>query len=103
MSGYETLVWAPDTTQCPGNCIRPVGLAFDRLGRLFVTSDTTGEVCVALGEISSAYIPLIGFRHSKLGCMRVMGIGLNLHSYWSEVGNKSTNCNQNCNAYIEYL
>ncbi|KAG9097319.1 hypothetical protein FRC07_010805 [Ceratobasidium sp. 392] len=43
-TGYEDLVAVPDVTKCPGGCIRPVGLAFDRLGRLFVSSDTTGEV-----------------------------------------------------------
>ncbi|KAG8737248.1 hypothetical protein FRC10_008398 [Ceratobasidium sp. 414] len=43
-TGYETVVGAPDVTKCPDGCVRPVGLAFDRLGRLFVSSDTTGEV-----------------------------------------------------------
>ncbi|KAG8694214.1 hypothetical protein FRC11_002368, partial [Ceratobasidium sp. 423] len=45
-SGYETIVAAPDLSRCPNNCIRPVGLVFDRLGRLFVSSDTTGEIFV---------------------------------------------------------
>ncbi|KAF8595240.1 soluble quino protein glucose dehydrogenase [Ceratobasidium sp. AG-I] len=43
-TGYETVVGAPNTAACPDGCIRPVGLLFDNLGRLFVTSDTTGEV-----------------------------------------------------------
>lgn len=43
-NGYETIVGAPDLSRCPSGCIRPVALAFDRLGRLFVSSDTTGEV-----------------------------------------------------------
>ena len=38
------VVEAPDVTACPDGCIRPVGLLFDQAGRLFVTSDTTGEV-----------------------------------------------------------
>ncbi|KAH8808606.1 hypothetical protein F5884DRAFT_377928 [Xylogone sp. PMI_703] len=33
-----------DNTKCPGQCFRPVGLAFDAQDRLFVSSDTTGEV-----------------------------------------------------------
>ncbi|CAE6437204.1 unnamed protein product [Rhizoctonia solani] len=44
--GYERLVYAPDLTRCPGQCIRPVGLAFGRQGQLYVTSDETGEVFV---------------------------------------------------------
>lgn len=34
----------PDNTKCPSECLRPVGLAFDGKGRLFVSSDSTGEV-----------------------------------------------------------
>ncbi|KAI9700179.1 MAG: hypothetical protein M1820_006847 [Bogoriella megaspora] len=33
-----------DNGQCPDNCFRPVGLAFDGQGRLFMTSDATGEI-----------------------------------------------------------
>jgi len=36
----------PDNSQCPNNCFRPVGLAWDSKGRLFMTSDSTGEVYV---------------------------------------------------------
>ncbi|KAI0377373.1 soluble quino protein glucose dehydrogenase [Hypomontagnella monticulosa] len=38
-----------DPTQCPTNCFRPVGLAFDKKGRLFMTSDQTGELFVITG------------------------------------------------------
>jgi hypothetical protein len=43
-SGYEFIAQAPDLTQCPKGCFRPVALAFDSRGRLFGTSDATGEV-----------------------------------------------------------
>ncbi|KAH8884993.1 glucose sorbosone dehydrogenase [Thozetella sp. PMI_491] len=33
---------------CPGSCFRPVGLALDSAGRLFMTSDATGEIYVLL-------------------------------------------------------
>lgn len=33
-----------DITRCPDNCFRPVGLAWDRKGRLFMSSDQTGEI-----------------------------------------------------------
>lgn len=34
------------TENCPDNCFRPVGLVWDSQGRLFVTSDTTGEIFI---------------------------------------------------------
>ncbi|KAG9078387.1 hypothetical protein FRC06_008395, partial [Ceratobasidium sp. 370] len=42
-NGYETLVSVPDTTKCPDQCIRPVGIVFDQSGRMIVSSDDTGE------------------------------------------------------------
>lgn len=33
---------------CPSNCFRPVGMALDTLGRLFVSSDATGEIWVVV-------------------------------------------------------
>ncbi|PPR04648.1 hypothetical protein CVT24_011866 [Panaeolus cyanescens] len=44
--GYSFIVQATDLTGCPTNCnaIRPVGLAFGDDGRLFVSSDATGEL-----------------------------------------------------------
>ena len=35
-----------DNSACPGGCFRPVGLAFDNKGRLFMSSDATGEIYV---------------------------------------------------------
>ncbi|KAL1889165.1 hypothetical protein Sste5346_009114 [Sporothrix stenoceras] len=35
-----------DLSVCPGQCFRPVGLAMDSKGRIFVSSDTTGEIYV---------------------------------------------------------
>ncbi|KAF3929742.1 hypothetical protein ABW19_dt0200374 [Dactylella cylindrospora] len=43
-SGYTDIMTNPDNTRCPGQCFRPVGLAFDANGRLFVSSDSTGEI-----------------------------------------------------------
>jgi glucose/arabinose dehydrogenase len=34
---------------CPFNCFRPVGLAFDDKGRLYVSSDQSGEIYVIYG------------------------------------------------------
>ncbi|CAE7086614.1 unnamed protein product [Rhizoctonia solani] len=44
--GYEHIVYAPDLTKCPSQCICPAGLAFGKEGQLYVTSDATGEVFV---------------------------------------------------------
>lgn len=35
-----------DLSVCPRNCFRPVGLAWDAQGRLFMSSDSTGEIYV---------------------------------------------------------
>ena len=35
-----------DTSQCPDHCFRPVGLAWDSQGRLYMSSDATGEIYV---------------------------------------------------------
>jgi hypothetical protein len=34
---------------CPGSCFRPSGLAFDSKDRLFMTSDSSGEIFVLKG------------------------------------------------------
>lgn len=39
-----------DTSVCPQQCVRPVGIAFDSRGRLFVSSDATGEIYVIVRE-----------------------------------------------------
>ena len=40
----EDVLYNKDITKCPGDCFRPAGLAFDEAGRLFVSSDATGEI-----------------------------------------------------------
>ncbi|KAG8531394.1 uncharacterized protein KY384_003023 [Bacidia gigantensis] len=35
-----------DVTRCPGNCFRPTGMTFDSQGRLFMSSDYSGEIYV---------------------------------------------------------
>ena len=35
-----------DNRKCPNGCFRPVGLAWDSKGRLFMSSDRTGEIYV---------------------------------------------------------
>ncbi|KAF2704490.1 soluble quino protein glucose dehydrogenase [Pleomassaria siparia CBS 279.74] len=38
----------PDLSKCPDQCVRPVGLAWDSQGRLFMSSDATGEIFVVV-------------------------------------------------------
>lgn len=45
----EKLLWNSDESKCPGQCFRPVGLAIDGKQRLFMTSDSTGELYVVTG------------------------------------------------------
>ncbi|KAH6682404.1 hypothetical protein F5X68DRAFT_277451 [Plectosphaerella plurivora] len=42
---------------CPDRCFRPVGLAWDREERLYMTSDSTGEVYVLMRSEASATEP----------------------------------------------
>ena len=41
-----------DNSVCPKYCFRPVGIAFDSQGRLFVSSDDTGEIYVVVRDQS---------------------------------------------------
>jgi hypothetical protein len=38
------VMWNPDNMVCPNKCFRPVGIAIDEKGRIFVSSDQTGEI-----------------------------------------------------------
>lgn len=39
---------------CPKQCLRPVGIAFDKRGRLFLSSDSTGEIYVVVKDQGSS-------------------------------------------------
>ncbi|RSL48735.1 hypothetical protein CEP51_015589 [Fusarium floridanum] len=41
-----TIIGNPDLSNCPDDCFRPVGLAWDSEGRLWFSSDSTGEIFV---------------------------------------------------------
>ncbi|KAF2448014.1 soluble quino protein glucose dehydrogenase [Karstenula rhodostoma CBS 690.94] len=43
-----------DLSKCPDECVRPVGLAWDSEGRLFMSSDATGEIWVVTREDGSS-------------------------------------------------
>ena len=44
-TGYTDIMANSDVTTCYNSaCFRPVGLAWDSQGRLFMSSDTTGEI-----------------------------------------------------------
>lgn len=44
----------PDLANCPDDCFRPVGLAWDSQGRLWFSSDSTGEIFVLEHDGSSS-------------------------------------------------
>jgi hypothetical protein len=45
-SALSPIVANSDVDECPGKCFRPAGLAWDTKGRLYMSSDTTGEIYV---------------------------------------------------------
>lgn len=48
--GYIDIFYPPDEGNCSSTtCARPVGLVFDAAGRLYMSSDTTGEVFMLSG------------------------------------------------------
>ena len=47
------IVSNPDLSECPDNCFRPAGLAWDSQGRLYMSSDSTGEIFVITREDGS--------------------------------------------------
>jgi glucose/arabinose dehydrogenase len=47
------IVSNPDLSKCPDSCFRPAGMAWDSQGRLFFSSDATGEIYVITREDGS--------------------------------------------------
>ncbi|MCJ1352179.1 MAG: hypothetical protein MMC33_002163 [Icmadophila ericetorum] len=43
-----------NNTVCPNNCFRPAGLVFDSQGRLFVSSDASGEIYVVVKDSTTS-------------------------------------------------
>ena len=52
-TSYVDIFANADNSKCPDNCFRPVGMAFDQLGRLFVSSDASGEIYVITNSVSN--------------------------------------------------
>ncbi|KAJ8517821.1 hypothetical protein ONZ45_g5046 [Pleurotus djamor] len=51
----EFIVQVANLAPCPGTCIRPVGVAFSKAGRLFVSSDSSRELFVV--QYQGGFIP----------------------------------------------
>ena len=45
-SAVKVVLQNADNNKCPSKCFRPVGIAFDKYGRLFFSSDASGEIYV---------------------------------------------------------
>ena len=52
-TSYTDIFANANNSVCPNNCFRPVGMAFDSQGRMFVSSDASGEVYVIMRDQSS--------------------------------------------------
>ena len=53
-TAVKDIFFNANNSVCPDQCFRPVGMAFDVQGRLFVSSDATGEIYMITRESSSA-------------------------------------------------
>ena len=51
-TSYMDIFANADNSKCPDNCFRPVGMAFDQLGRLFMSSDASGEIYVVVRDVA---------------------------------------------------
>ncbi|KAG0634320.1 hypothetical protein HOY80DRAFT_928906 [Tuber brumale] len=47
------IMWNGNISGCPDKCFRPVGIAFDNIGRTWITSDSTGEIFIITPPHSS--------------------------------------------------
>ena len=70
-TSYTDVVANANNTACPGNCFRPVGIAFDSQGRMFFSSDASGEIYVVMKEeTSNGTTGSIGGKPTKSGAQR---------------------------------
>ena len=68
-----------DDSVCPTNCFRPVGIAFDGQGRMFISSDATGEIYVVVNEqtaMPSATSTSTGSSPTASSAATKLGVGL---------------------------
>lgn len=62
-----------DNGRCPDDCFRPAGLAFDNQGRLFMSSDATGEIYVIVREPATGTNGTNGDQTPQIGRSREFG------------------------------
>lgn len=55
-AALSTIIRNTNETTCPTACMRPVGLALDGAGRLFFSSDATGEIYVVVRTTSGGHL-----------------------------------------------
>jgi hypothetical protein len=53
-TALSSIMSNPDLKVCPDKCFRPVGLAWDSKGRLWMSSDSTGEIFVLQKNATTA-------------------------------------------------
>lgn len=52
-TAFSEIIRNTDDSGCPSSCLRPAGMAVDNHGRLFFTSDATGEIYVLVKSSST--------------------------------------------------
>jgi hypothetical protein len=79
----------PDLTQCPDGCFRPAGLAWDSQGRLFFSSDATGEIYVITREDGSGVNSVSQLGSQTNGTNGSAGTGTGTSAAQSPTGSSS--------------
>ncbi|EMD91386.1 hypothetical protein COCC4DRAFT_161655 [Bipolaris maydis ATCC 48331] len=73
----------PDLSACPRSCFRPVGLAWDAKGRLYMSSDSTGEIFVVTREDGSGVADVSATASASSGQSPVPNASGGLMDRWS--------------------
>ena len=84
-SALSDVMTNPTLDNCPDECFRPVGLAWDGEGRLWVTSDSTGEIYVlrkASGD-EEGFVTEGGAERIRVGAGGLVAILAGLMLVWA--------------------
>ena len=66
-TSYTDIFANADNSACPDKCFRPVSMAFDKQGRMFVSADYSGEIYIIVRDEASNGTSASGSNQSAAG------------------------------------